>query len=382
MVENIGEGMRRLWSADLQNIVTAIRNKTFAYEEKDKAKINWRRYDKAQLNELADMLWAIRYSVDVAAERVIPKVHDGAGITGFPGRPKVISEVSIAKLLLLQSYFGSSNRLGEGFLKVFDAKLGINEHFSYKTLERGYDPEQTGRILEEVFLLTNEWSNFNETVCGIDGSGDPTSMKINYESKRADQRKKKVGVKATQEVITTWPTTKKKGDFQYSVLSCGIHTKIIAGFSTTGNHHVGELSQAPDVMKQTTKNVPNLSIVVGDGLYANRPFCQLVFLCNAALYSIPKSNSTLRDRGYEDWSRMTYELVLDPQGFLDMFHNRSISETVNSMMKRREPTPLRKRMLERRDTEEGLKVIIHNLRQCCYLTYLAPELTRTPIGAG
>ena len=375
MTQNIGEGMRRIWSADLQNIVTAIRNKTFVYEEKEEKPRDWSKYDGAQLNEIADMFHAINLAVDIASERVRSREKKRKRL---PGGPRIPPD-DVAKLMLLQGYFGFSNRVATGFLKVFTA-IKFSTAFSYKTLERGYDPRCTRPILDELFRLTNEWSNFNETVCGIDGSGDPTTMKINYESKRTDQRKKKVGVKTTQEVITTWPTTQKKGDFQYSVLSCGIHTKIIAGFSTTGNHHVGELSQAPDVMKQTSKNVPNLSIVVGDGLYANRPFCQLVYLCNAALYSIPKSNSTLRNRGYEDWSRMTYELVLDPQGFLDMFHNRSISETVNSMMKRREPTPIRKRLPWRKDSEEHLKKDLHNLRQSCYLTYVAPGMTKMLLG--
>jgi hypothetical protein len=43
------------------------------------------------------------------------------------------------------------------------------------------------------------------------------------------------------------------------------------------------------------------------------------------------------------------------------------------MMKRREPTPLRKRLDERRDTEEFLKGNIHNIRQCGYLVYLKPQ---------
>ena len=377
MRENVGEGMRRIWSRELQNVVTAIRNKTFVYEEKEKTRINWSQYDKAQLNELADMLEIIRYSVDVAVERITPKTKNNAA--RFPGKPKFVSDGSIAKLLLLQTYFGSSNRLGEGLLRVFNTKLGITEYFSYKTLERGYDPEPVGYILDAVFSLTNEWSNFNEDTFGVDGTGDPTTMKINYESRRSEQRKEK-SQKASQEVITTWPT-EKKGDFQFSVLSCGIHTKVIAGFSTTGDHHIGELSQFDDVMKQTHDNAPHIKIMLGDGLYANRPVCKTTASYNVALYSIPKSNATLKSKGVKEWSRMTYELVLDPQGFLSVFHGRSISETVNSMMKRREPIPLRKRLPGRKDTEEYLKIIIHNLRQCCYLTYLAPHLTRTPLGA-
>jgi transposase len=381
MTKNIGEGMRRLWSRDLQNIVTAVRNKTFVYEEKEEKPIDWRMYNLAQVNELADMLEIIKHAVDIAEVRITPRPGHHI-MARFPGRPRTISESAVVKLMLLQTYFGLSNRISGGMLRVFNAKLGISENFTYKTIERGYDPEQTWRLLYEVFTLTNEWSNFNEDTFGTDGTGDPTTMKINYETKRADQRKKKNNVSAAQEVTTAWPTTKKKGDFQYSVISAGIHTKIIAGFATTGDHHIGELSQFNNVMKQAHKNAPRMKIMLGDGLYANRPVCRTVSCYSVALYSVPKSNATLKSKGVREWKRMTYELVLDPQGFLNMYHDRSISESVNSMMKRREPTKLRKRLPDRKDTEEYLKVIVHNLRQCCYLTYLAPELTKTPLGAG
>jgi len=381
MTGNIGEGMRRIWSRDLQNIVTAIRSKTFVYEEKEKKQIDWRMYNLAQVNELADMLEIIKYSVDTAEVRIAIRPEHQITVR-FPGRPKIISESAIVKLMILQTYFGLSNRISGGLLRVFNAKLGIAESFTYKTLERGYDPEQTWRILDEVLALTNEWSNFNEDTFGTDGTGDPTTMKINYETKRADQREKEKSVNATQEVITAWPTTKKKGDFQYSVISCGIHTKIIAGFATTGDHHIGELSQFDGVMKQTCRNAPQIKVMLGDGLYANRPVCRTVSSYNVALYSIPKSNATLKSKGVREWKRMTYEIILDPQGFLNIYHDRSISESVNSMIKRREPTKLRKRLDGRKGTEEHLKFIVHNLRQCCYLTYLAPELTITPLGAG
>lgn len=377
MRQDIRDRMRRLWSSDLQNIVCGIRNKTFKYEEKDTEPINWRMYDKAQINELADMLDIIRLSVDIAVERVTPRILNIDA--RFPGRPESISDGSVAKIMLLQTYFGTSNRISEGLLRVFDRKLGIHDRFGYKTLERGYDPESVGRILDEVFSLTNEWSNFNEDTFGIDGSGDPTTMKINYESRRADQRRRKNRVKSSQEVITVWPTTtKKRKDFQYSVLSCGRHTKVIAGFSTTENHHISELSRFDGVIKETRKNAPKFKVLLGDTLYANRKICKITASYNIALYSIPRSNSTIKSKGVKEWSRMTYELILDPLGFLSVYHGRSISETVNSMMKRREPMKLRKRLSVRRATEEQLKVLIHNLRQCCYLTYLAPELTRTP----
>ena len=138
----------------------------------------------------------------------------------------------------------------------------------------------------------------------------------------------------------------------------------------------------PNAMHQTHLNIPNLAIVVGDTLYACRSVCKQVSNYGAELYSLPKSNCTLKSYGVSDWKRMVYELVLDPQGFLEVFHNRSVSETINSMMKRREPIPIRKKIPWRKEVEEFLKVNVHNLRQSCYLTYLAPALTRIPLHGG
>lgn len=379
MRQDIGESMRRLWSRDLQNIVTTIRGKKFEYGEKNIKQINWRTYDMAQINELVDMLELIRLSVDIAVERTTATTYHTAR---FPGKPKRIPDGSVTKLLLLQAYFGASNRMSSGLLKVFDTKLGITENFSYKAIERGYDPMPVGYLLDQVFFITNEWGNFSEDTFGIDGTGDTVTMKVNYESKRSDQRKVKKSVNAKQEITTAWPKTERKSDFQYSVLSCGIHTKVIAGFSTTGNRHIGELSHAPDVIRQTHRNAPNFKVLLGDTLYAKRTVCRITASYNVALYSIPQSNATIKAKGVIEWSRMVYELILDPQGFLSVFHGRSISESVNSMMKRREPIPLRKRLPERKDTEEYLKILVHNLRQCCYMTYLDPERVKITLGSG
>lgn len=376
MGTNIGSGMPRLWSKDLRTLVIAIRNGTFEYERTAHAKIDWAKYDEAQINEVADILHVINTSVDIAFERIkakrsIKRRH--------PGRP--MSPINdVVKVMLLQSFFGFSNRVAAGFVRLIGA-IRFSGSFSYKTIERGYDPERTKELLDEVFGLTNEWSNFTETTAGVDGTGDPSSNKVNYEAKRSAQRKerKSTAVKQSkQEIEGKWPG---KSDFQYSVLCAGAHTKVISGFSTSDNRHIGELSHLPNVMVQTHINMPSLDIVTGDALYANRKSCKIVSSYGADLFSIPKSDATLRSRGCHEWSIMTYRLILDPQGFLQIYHNRSpATETVNSMMKRREPVPIRKRLTWRRSTEEYLKVNIHNLRQSCYLTYLRPEFSRLTLG--
>lgn len=351
---------------DLQKLVSGIRSGEFGYEEKGEKLIDFARYNEAQVNELADMFDMIREIVDMAATRVRGMKR------GEPGRPSV-PDADIVKVLLVQSYFGVSNRVASGHLRLFRGILGIDKNFSYKTIERGYDPERTKVILDEVFKITNELGNASETECSVDGTGDPTTIKINYESRRSAQHREE----AARNIETdAFPKSGTKHNFQYSVLGAGVSTKIIAGFSTTGDHSIGELSHFPSVMQQIFDNCPQMDAIHGDGLYAARTIVGIVSRYDVIPYFLPKSNATLKSYGVFLWKRMCLALMRNPQLWLREYHKRSIGETVNSMIKRREPTPIRKRLERRKDTEERLKINVHNVRQYSYLTYLAPHLVK------
>jgi transposase len=276
----------------------------------------------------------------------------------------------------MQSYFGISNRVAQGFLRLFREKLGISSDFSYKTIERGYDPERSKELLEEVFALTNEVGNSKERKFSIDGTGDPATMKVNYEAKRAQQRSRGE-LDKTKERIDAFPG--KKRDFQYSVLSVGVASKIIGGFSTTDDHSLGELSLFRGVVEDTLGNCPAFDTLCGDGLYANRVVCALLQEYAIAPFLLPRSNVTFRSKGVALWKNMLYDLAENPQKWLESYHSRSISESVNSMLKRREPTKIRKKLSLRKETEAILKFNVHNVRQICYLQYLAPHLIKMDI---
>ena len=55
---------------------------------------------------------------------------------------------------------------------------------------------------------------------------------------------------------------------------------------------------------------------------------------------------------------------------------RSISEFINSMMKRKMPVKVRKKLPWRKKTEEALKINMHNLRQYSYLRHTNPEMIK------
>ncbi|MDG6989134.1 MAG: hypothetical protein JRN21_07385 [Nitrososphaerota archaeon] len=72
-----------------------------------------------------------------------------------------------------------------------------------------------------------------------------------------------------------------------------------------------------------------------------------------------------------------HSFVEDPQGWLRAYHMRSISETADSMDKRRFPWKLKKkRPAWRKDAESFLRRDVHNVRQYSYLSYLEPGLIK------
>jgi len=133
----------------VRKIISQVRDREYPYKTREKRKINWHDYDLAQCREIGDVINLIRELVNSAVKRLEPESAKG------PGRPPV-QPSDIAKVLLLQSYLGVSNRVAEGLIYLFDAKLGLSKQFSYKTIERGYDRESVDRILDMIFQLTNE----------------------------------------------------------------------------------------------------------------------------------------------------------------------------------------------------------------------------------
>ncbi|OQX53280.1 MAG: hypothetical protein B5M53_07155 [Candidatus Cloacimonas sp. 4484_209] len=78
----------------------------------------------------------IKEAVDVTSQRlnieVKMEVNKGPGRT--PNNP-----ADLAKTVLMQQYFGVSNRVTEGLVLLFKEKLGLKDTFSYKAIERAYE---------------------------------------------------------------------------------------------------------------------------------------------------------------------------------------------------------------------------------------------------
>ncbi|MCK4459709.1 MAG: hypothetical protein KAU52_08310 [Methanosarcinales archaeon] len=354
---------------ELRGIIKNIRDGTFEYESKGPVKTNWAQYDQAQIHEMANYLDNIRDLVEEADKRI--KERTPPGKRG-PGRPPIDS-ADIAKALLLQTYTESSNRVAEGLLLLFREKLNISCHFSYKTIERGYDREPVNKILDEIVVITNESVEGKETTFSFDGTGFSASNKENYADKRQKQNSKKNYKKSKSasngQADDSFPesnSTTKKG-FSYSVMGIGVQYKLISGISISPDHSIGETTMFPEAFDQTLNCHPNLDGVLGDGIYGCRWITNLVSENNATPHFLPRSNVTFKSKGALGWYDMLYSLWEDPHEWLENYHMRSISETVNSMVKCRFGAPLKRRLDSRKETETRLKLVGHNIRRVGYL---------------
>lgn len=145
---------------------------------------------------------------------------------------------------------------------------------------------------------------------------------------------------------------------------------MIAGLYTTDDHSIGELSMFPDIMARTVNLCPQIDAMLGDAMYSNRKICSIVDEYGITPYFLPKTNATFRSKGVASWKDMLYGFVDDTQSWMEQYHMRSISESVNSMIKRKMPTKIRKRLSQGKTTEEILKINMHNLR------HTNPEMIR------
>jgi len=358
----------RAQSETVRKIITQVRTQEFSYKERPPKKINWTQYDRAQIHEIADTLEFIRVLVDTAARRIASRHQES---DKKPGRPAT-GAIDVTKVLLLQSYFGVANRVAEGLLELFWEKLGLQESFSYKTIERGYDRETVNEILNEALRLTNAPVKGLEKVFSIDGSGSPTRMRQSYSADREQQRKKGDGTECSDKFA------QGMHDYVYSIITVGARYKLITSYQNTTNHSIGELAFFEDSMNETKGLHPDMEMVTGDGLFATRPCCRIVNQLGAIPRFLPRRNVTRQRKGVKAWMDMLDDLVDNPQGWLRDYYQREASESVNSVIKRLNQWPLRKRLNPRKRTEDRLRGLCYNIRQLCYLVYLA-DLVVLPV---
>jgi len=179
--------MRNKKQEKFDTLMEQLKKDEFKYVPREEREIDWSKYDKAQINEISDMLLLIRDVVDEAALRLgIDAMLQKKG----PGKPPN-HPADLAKAVLMQQYFCVPNRIAEGLVRLFMEKLKLKDTFSYKTIERAYEKPLVTGLLKEVFSLTQEPVSDKEHVFSPDGTGLSMSMKQNWENDRRKGGKKR-----------------------------------------------------------------------------------------------------------------------------------------------------------------------------------------------
>ncbi|MCA1820003.1 MAG: hypothetical protein LC620_08165 [Halobacteriales archaeon] len=342
----------------LQSLVGDIRERRFPYQERPPPITDWARYDEAQIHETSDVLHLIRALVDVAGGRV------RARTVPRPGQPAVPA-CDLVKVLIAQSYFGHANRPAEGLGELFRERLGLGpRRVAYKTIERAYDRSDVARLLDEVFLLTNEPVRGLERVFSGDGSG--ASLRVGTHYARTRSRTRGNGV--TSDALSGSP-----GEYAYHFMFIGVKYKVLAGWAGVASVGPGrgEHSLFLDAIQDLPRMGHHVDQVLADAALATRPCCQAVAELGGEPRFLPRRNSTFKSHGVDAWVHMLADLLDHPQEWLYDYHLRSNSESGNSVINRANPQPLRKKLDARIQTEDFLRGIAYNVKRLAYLAYLA-----------
>ncbi|KXB01523.1 hypothetical protein AKJ44_02455 [candidate division MSBL1 archaeon SCGC-AAA261F17] len=325
----------------LDEYIEALKNKEIEYVPKgeNERSINWSKYDEAQVNELKDMLAFIGDVVDGAVLRL---GLDEANKVGR-GRPPYPAE-DLAKGILLQQYFEVSNRVAVGFVDIFKEKLRIERTYSYKTLERAYENPKVLMILREVFRMIQQPIRDKEYSFAPDGTGIPTSLKVNWSRDSVDD------------------------GYQYEFLKMipiiGTTYHLISAVEFPDNPAAHESPYFKPLLEETAANYSSIEGVSGDAAYLSRDNCDLVASVGGKPRFYPKEGITLKMRGsLGAWTDMLLDFIDDPQQWLRDYYSRSNAESVFSAFKRKFLAPLRKFLHFRRKAEAFTRVCDYNLRR-------------------
>ena len=322
-----------------------LKNDDFKYTPKEEKEIDWAKYDQAQINEINNMLLLMRDMVDEACRRLKIEEVSEKKERGRPPKPPR----DLAKVVLMQQYFGVSNRLTEGLVNLFREKMDIRSRFSYKAIERAYEIPDVTLILQEVFKIAQEPIRDKEHNFSIDGTGLPTSTKQNWE-----QDKKKSETKGYEKMIAMVGTT----------------YKMISAVTITENPEGNESPYLEPLVLETAKKYDEVDLVTGDAAYISRDNCNIIASIGAIPRIYPKRGITLRQKGSKAWTAMLLSFITDPQKWLEEYHSRSISDTANSTYNTVFPVALRRKKTVRRKQEAFTRVCDYNLKRRCYLRYM------------
>ncbi len=329
----------------LNKIINEVRERKFPYETKQETPIDWAAYTQAQIEEVNDTLILIRETVDAVPEPEAPRSQKGRTVE-YAAR-------DLAKTLLLQQYFQSSNRVTQGYARLFREKLNLDRVPHYKAIERAYEDARVRRVLDDVFDLTQRPEQGHVQGLTLDGSGLPRSVKANWESQKQTPQAKREHYDGSVTMLTV------------PHLMIAAHVPLAVGFDN-------ECPTLKPLLEATVKRhgALNGAIVTGDAAFLSRDNCTLIEDYGGVPRIFPKRGVTLAPQGHRAWTRMLTTFLENPQGWLRDYHARSTSECGWNRDKHRNPRPLRRRLHRRRGTEKHLRFTTNNLTRLAYLRRL------------
>lgn len=338
----------------LKRLIEQIQSGEFPYEDKPPEPIDWTSYDQAQINEINDVLIEIRETVDRVWDKIKPPEDDDSN---GPGRPPTPSP-DVAKALLVQQYFEASNRQTQGLVKLFQEKLGIQDTFSYKTVERGYDNDEVLAIIDAVQEDAADSVAHHEAGLAVDGTGLPTSQKINYETAKRKGRKR---------------------DWEHLVATFGTTTGMMLGMTVLESPHDAETTAFKDALPSQDR-FPNLELGTADAGFLSRKNVELLHEQGITPRIFPKKNVGFKSKGHAGWHTMLRALLEDPHAWLREYHQRSKAETGFSVLQHSNPRAIRRRLKDRKHGAAKVRGSVFNLRRKVYLSYLTDWLTPARVG--
>lgn len=329
----------------LNKIIHEVRERKFPYEAKEAKPINWAAYTEAQIEEVNDTLILIRETVEAVPEPEPPRSQKGRTIE--------YAAHDLAKTLLLQQYFQASNRVTQGYARLFKEKLNLGRVPHYKAIERAYEDARVRRVLDDVFEKTHEPEVGHVEGLTLDGSALPRSVKANWESQKGTPAAKREHYDGSVTMLTV------------PHLMIAAHVPLAVGFDN-------ECPTFEPLLEFTVQRLGPLNgaIVTGDAAFLSRENCTLIERHGGIPRIFPKRGVTLAPRGHRAWSRMLDAFRMDPQSWLRDYHQRSTSECGWNRDKHRNPRPLRRRLQRRRGTEKHLRFTTNNLTRLAYLRRL------------
>lgn len=322
-----------------------LRNR-FKYIPKEDKPIDWSTYNQAQIMEINNTLVMIRNMAEEAYQRV-RHIAEPRNKVGAPFKKPMEDR---AKAIMLQVFFGVSDKVAEGLIVLFREKLDITEYITAKDIERAYENKYVVAIIQEVFDMTNEPVGDKETEFSIDGTGDSTSIKRNWENDKGDNKKVKM--------------------FERVIGVVGVNTLMFSAVEIADEPQDNESPYLKDLVIETAGKYERIDYVYADAMFIARHNCDIIESIGAKPRIYPKENLTLKSDGSFAWARMLMEFVRNPQKWLREYHMRSNSESANSVWKRLFKKPLNRLKSYNRKFECFVRATVYNIRRLSYLYYL------------